>query len=656
MRRLLALVVGLATMPAYADCNFDNSGTISNPDDPACRDTQLVFTENNSSGNNIALGYAPPVPVDSLTAVDGFRTWDSLHARHQELALGETLATGTVVGQTRAGREIWAYSVGDSDSETLDGRTEGAAIVNGGIHAREWQSPEVLTGLYEQLVEMADDTSVGQFLHDNFNAVLIPVLNIDGFIQTQNFPTRATADARQPRDGRMRRKNLRNPSGSTIDEDLNTTGDSFFGVDLNRNSIHGWGLNGGSSSNTISLVYRGTSASSEPEIQALRTATELGPANRLRLGIDVHSFTQIYFTPMTGNVRRDDITETLATRMRAVTGLKYRFGPDPVATFGIGTVADYFAYEFDVPAWTLETEPLNGGQDYGGTGASHSGFVLPDSEIARVRDELAETMILGFYRQSGPAHAEAVQITNVVRDEIVYEARWVADGDGRRLDVVTSRAIIPSEDHRIWVGFNKPMRWFDDTGALASFPGQTNRFERLLFQAPDESFTFSWLGNNTEPQWLTVPGGAPDGYRRYRGDAFVHDLDFTMGTETLQLDTPVSVALQLELSDLAQMALDADPATPADWQGGHWTGYEDTALQDSDSGGAYCKFVVFFASDADAAAPPADAACPAFVLATTPPPDPPPPPTPPPPAPSGGGGGGHGLWLLPFAVLLRHRR
>ena len=106
-----------------------------------------------------------------------------------------------------------------------------------------------------------------------------------------------------------------------------------------------------------SLVYRGPSASSEPEILALQAAADLAPDDRLRFYTDVHSYSQVYFTPRTGNARRDEITRQLATAMRAVTGFKYRYSPDDVDDGGIGTTADYFAYTYDIPAWTLETEP-----------------------------------------------------------------------------------------------------------------------------------------------------------------------------------------------------------------------------------------------------------------------------------------------------------
>ncbi len=644
------LLLGLAAQ-ASAQCEFDN-GTISNPDDPACRDTQLVFTEADNTGNNIALGYPPPVPVESLTAVNGFRTYASLHARHQDLAMTSPTVSGFVVGQTTEGRDVWAYRLGDTDLVTADGRAEAAVIVNGGIHAREWQSPEVLTETLEQLAERAGDANFGQYLADNLNVVLVPVLNIDGLVQTQRFPVHATADRRQPRDGRMRRKNMRGPFGPNVDDDIFATADNFYGIDLNRNSQHGFGHNGGSSINAVSLVYRGTAAGTEAEILALRAATALGPAERLRLGIDLHSFTQIYLPPMTGNVRRDAITAVLATRMRAVTGFKYSYSPGAPGSGGIGTVADYFAYEFQIPAWTLETEPRNGGQDYGGTGASHSGFVMPDTAIARARDELATTLLLGFYRQAGPPRVAAARIDETASGNTVFAAQW-SQGTPRTLQVSTDAALVPGNAYRIWIAFDKPMRWYDDSGAPADYPGQSANAQPIVFSSPDAGAGFGFELALDDSVWLADSGGAPDGYRRYRGDAL--SAAFTVPADVADgLAGATAMSLQLELSDIAQMPLDADPATPADWADGHWTGYEDDGGRDGDTGGADCTLVVFVATDPGAAPPDKTAECPARAAALAPPPPPPPVPQPPPPASSGGGGSL--LWLLLPAAALMSRR
>jgi Zinc carboxypeptidase len=236
---VVALALATAT-PARGACVFvkdqiTNNDEITNPFEPGCGDVMLTYTKSDDMGNNVALGYAVPIPVDSLTPVDGFRSYASLFARHQALLTMHGEVDGQVVGQTLAGREIWAYRLGDSDTTTADGFSEGAMLVNGGIHAREWQTPEAVTGLMEAIVDGKADGGFGQYLVENLTTVLLPVNNVDGFLQTQRFWNRTTAAREQPRDGRMRRKNMRNPqTQGTVDEDLATVGDNFWGIDVPR--------------------------------------------------------------------------------------------------------------------------------------------------------------------------------------------------------------------------------------------------------------------------------------------------------------------------------------------------------------------------------------------------------------------------------------
>ena len=424
----------IAVAPAaWGACQFQND-EIVNPFEAGCGDVMLTYTESDNTGNNVALGYPVPIPVDSLTPVAGFRTYDSLFARHQSLLMDHDEVHGEIVGRTVADREIWAYRLGDLDTTTAEGFSEGAVLVNGGIHAREWQTPEAVTGLMEAMVEGKADGGFGQYLIENLTTVLLPVNNVDGFLQTQRFADRTTADRAQPRDGRMRRKNMRNPrTQGGIDEDLVTVGDNFWGIDLNRNSVDGFGQAGGSSASETSLIYRGASPATEPEIPALQTAATLAPAARLRFYSDTHSFGQVYLSPTTGNTRRNNITAQLAERMRRASLRSYGFGPDPAGSPGIGTTADYFAFTHAVPSWTMELEPANGGQDYGGFAThGHSGFVLPDREAARMREDVARMYLLGFYRQAAPPAALAAQIRNRDSGEVVYDAAWHASATARR--------------------------------------------------------------------------------------------------------------------------------------------------------------------------------------------------------------------------------
>jgi len=642
----------LAAAPTtWGVCQFQND-EIVNPFEAGCGDVILTYTDSDATGNNIALGYPVPIPVDSLTPVDGFRTYDSLFERHQSLLTMHDEVDGEIVGETVAGRDIWAYRLGDDDSTTAEGFAEGAVLVNGGIHAREWQTPEAVTGLMEVLVEGKVDGGFGQFLIENLTTVLLPVNNVDGFLQTQRFADRTTADREQPRDGRMRRKSMRNPqTQGAIDEDLATVGDNFWGIDLNRNSVDGFGQGGGSSGSETSLIYRGASPASEPEIAALQSAATLAPVARLRFFSDTHSFGQVYLAPTTGNARRNSITAQLAARMRAASMRGYAFGPAAAGSPGIGTTADYFAFTHSVPSWTMELEPANGGQDYGGLAThGHSGFVLPANEAARMREDVARMYLLGFYRQAGPPAVLAAQIRDLDSDQVVYEAAWQqSSATARTLAASTNLPMVPGRDYRLWVAFNKPMR-VRDAGDVVAYRGQASGASvgTVTLEFPDltgQDLTLAVAGGDA---WLATPGGSPDGFLRYTDDAFA--VNFTLPAN-LPVTASTAAVLSLSVRDLADMALDANPATAADWADGHWVRLEDALNAENDVGGIDCSFKPF-AAPQDGAAPPAGE----VVCAAATPPPPPPPPAPPPP--EGGGGGGPFDWAVAALAcgLLGRRR
>ena len=640
MRRAwLAALLACSALPAAADCEFDSDGEITNPFEPGCGDVVFTYTESDNSGTDIALGYPPPQPVASLTPVAGFREYDSLFARHQSLLTLNDEVDGQVVGETLAGRDIWAYVVGDADAQTSEGFAEAAVLVNGGIHAREWQTPEAVTAVFEALVDGKADGGFVQYLVENLNTVLVPVNNVDGFIQTQLYPVTVTADRAQPREGRMRRKNLRNPqTNGFIDSDIATVADNFWGVDLNRNGAQGFGELGASASLVTSLVYHGAEPETEPEFAALRQAASLGPESRLRLFSDTHSFGQVYLAPSPPNARLNAITQALGLHMAAASARDYEFSPDSQESPGIGTMADHFTFAYEIPGWTLELEPATGGQDYGGLAShGHSGFILPDDQAARMREDVARQYLLGFYRQSGPPAAVAAEIRALPGNEVVYRARWAPSGSAaRELEVEANAALLPGGTYRLWVAFNKPMRVRDGSGSVVPYaghsPGAPVGPVSLEIPALDDEVALAGGA------WLDAPGGAPDGFLRYADDAFA--VEFTL-PDSLEVDAATPAVLFLDIVDLAEMALDADPATAADWGDGHWLQYEDSLGAAGDAGGGDCSFKPFIAADAGAAAPADTATCNAAI-----------PPPPPPPPRSGGGGDGSGLLLMLLGVLL----
>jgi hypothetical protein len=570
LRTTLAFAAALLGSAAQAACTFAGN-EISNPFAPGCGDRILTYVAFGSDPDEIELGYAPPIPVASLTSVAGFRDYASLFARHQDLTVSTSFVQGTQVGSTVNAQAIWAYRVGDADSTVAGStRAEPAILINGGIHAREWQTPEAVTEFMERIALNGSDGGYHQFIAENMNVVILPVLNVDGFLQAQLYPTTVTATPVQPREGRMRRKNRRNPNTlGAIDSDISTVADNFWGIDLNRNNTIGWGQNGGSSGSTTSLVFRGPNSASEPEIAALQAAAALGPANQLRMYSDTHSFTQAYLVSTTGDARLTTITQALLNKMRAI-------GPSRVyqAAFDnpngdIGTTSDFFNATYNIPSWTLEVEPINGSQDYGGAPHGHGGFITPDAHIDRLRDDIADMYLRGAYVMAGPPSVREVMLTQVGAGSPAYHARWTENSaTTRTLSVLVSTTIVPGANYELWVAFDKPMRL-----AAATTPRLT-----LAILDPSGGLVATPVSNAGD--WEFTVTGDPTGALVYSGDAIT--ASFTMPSATSSLN---SLQLRLAATDLANTALDSAPGSIARWSTGHWVEFENASLVDGDVGG-----------------------------------------------------------------------
>lgn len=141
-------------------------------------------------------------------------------------------------------------------------------------HAREPMSVVSLFYFAFFLLENYDQDPEIKALIDNSEIVLVPVVNPDGVLFNEQD---------RPNGGGLWRKNRRN------------NGDGTFGVDLNRNYAANWGFDDiGSSPNPQSAVYRGLSAFSEPETQALKYLCEI---NNFSIALNYHSFGNLLVYP-----------------------------------------------------------------------------------------------------------------------------------------------------------------------------------------------------------------------------------------------------------------------------------------------------------------------------------------------------------------------
>lgn len=572
----------------------------------------LVMLSNQSSSQSITswteqngtlgLGYPVPIPVNTPEAFDGFRTYEGLFAEHQAMAMNSEFIMGHIVGQTHYNRDIWAYLLSDSDNTTRYGVKEGAMMINGGIHAREWQSPETLTQIITDFYNNSSDESFYQYLLENAVIIAIPVNNVDGFLQTQRYPTQNWLGTDPdypnfyPRDGRMRRKNMLN-----VDEVLSTQNDHLNGVDLNRNNSPYWASSSRSSSNPKSIVYHGPGSQSEPETSARINATNLVDADQFRIYTDVHSFSQVHFSVNTFNQNRNILQARLLTDFtrhhKSFPKAKNYLDLPAQAGFGIGSTDEYFAVNYEIPSWTLEIEPSSSpspgspdthpelpgeGADYGGfaNANGHSGFILPESEIKRVREQLAESFMVAWYGQAGPPSITQIRVIDHLSEAIVFDAEWDINANGEReLYTQYYDEIISGNDYSLLVRFDKPMRHRNESGAIASLPGQTSILNPVITGLSNGNEIELNLTNH---RWVNEQSDSWESFGYYQDDTFIVDFNIDSGINAAD---DADLTWQIITTDMVGQNIDANPATIVTWSGGQWINYEDSNDNQSINGG-----------------------------------------------------------------------
>ncbi len=150
------------------------------------------------------------------------------------------------IGTTWDDNDLWVFKI--SDYVNSDDN-EPEVFFNSLIHAREPIGMTWLLNFAGWLCENYGFDPVATQIVDNRELFFLPVFNPDGYEYNR---------LTNPYGGGMWRKNRRD------------NGDGTYGVDLNRNWSYMWGYdNNGSSPDTYSEVYRGISAFSEPETQAV---------------------------------------------------------------------------------------------------------------------------------------------------------------------------------------------------------------------------------------------------------------------------------------------------------------------------------------------------------------------------------------------------
>jgi hypothetical protein len=286
-----------------------------------------------------------------------WRSWDESGGIRDELYQlakdNPQLVKLVVLGHTYQGREIIALKVTQGARGVPDG-SRPAVLYSSTQHAREWISTEVNRRLLHSFIDSynAKDKATKTLLQKNEYWFLL-VANPDGYQYTFDHE-------------RLWRKNLRDNDG----DNQITRAD---GVDPNRNYPEHFGYDEeGSSSVTSSDTYRGPSAGSEPETQAMMALLDRAAPE---FQVNYHSFGQwlLYAEGwQTGTPTADDPIYYALSGNRdnpAISDFEPGLSSDVLYVTN-GETTDFAHVQHGTLAWTPEL----------GEGEPDAGFVFPDDE------------------------------------------------------------------------------------------------------------------------------------------------------------------------------------------------------------------------------------------------------------------------------------
>jgi hypothetical protein len=275
------------------------------------------------------------------------------------------------IGISQQSRTIWAVKISDNPNINENEIKVGYDAL---VHAREPQSmASMMYYMWYLLQNYGTDPEV-TYLVDNRELYFVPCFNPDGYEYNRTT---------NPSGGGMWRKNRR------------INGDGSYGVDLNRNFGFAWGYdNIGSSNIPGDETYRGPSAFSEPESQAVRNLALL---KNYRTHFNLHSYQNAFLYPW-GYIDQqtpDSLTyREFASDMASYNGFTYGTSGEILGYQSNGSVRDWMYGEQTAKqktfGYTVEI------------GSSSDNFWPPQSRIfplaqAMLRPNLYNAWVAGAY-------------------------------------------------------------------------------------------------------------------------------------------------------------------------------------------------------------------------------------------------------------------
>ncbi len=315
------------------------------------------------------------------------------------------------IGTSIEGRTIWAYKV--SDNPDIN-ETEPEILFTGVTHAREPLGMMNQFYFVQWMCENYSTNAVAEYLVNNRELWFIPVINPDGYVYNETIA---------PNGGGMHRKNRR---------DTGCGDGTQRGVDLNRNYGYEWGAdNSGSSPNPCSSTFRGDSAFSEPETQAVR---DFILDHEFSNVLHYHAYSNVLIHSWGDGTLPDepDLTtiREIGWEMSKYNGYQVGTGYETIGYGVNGDAVDWSYGEAGLISYTPEV------------GSYQDNFWPPENRVIPLcEDQLYSNQVFGLV--GGADHIvygieSSEQVEDTMHFEITIQNRGLLDSDGDvQVDAVT---------------------------------------------------------------------------------------------------------------------------------------------------------------------------------------------------------------------------
>ncbi len=245
------------------------------------------------------------------------------------------LLAASVIGKSEDGRNLYDVVIGNKNADKV-------LLVVSTLHAREYMASLLCMNQIEYYLQNYGGELEGKKVKEvlkNIAIHYIPMANPDGVAISQ-FGI-----------GALRKASLRQKLQAFVSENTQVWKANARGVDLNRNFPYQFQSVGEMGSEGFS----GTAALSESETRAvLELIKNLQKKKTISGAVNYHAMGSIVFGSCPKKNRARDVTKSMYSLARSVTGYAGAAGYSSGKDGNIGNLREYFIFEKEIPSITLE--------------------------------------------------------------------------------------------------------------------------------------------------------------------------------------------------------------------------------------------------------------------------------------------------------------